>query len=163
MEEKTYRIRINLQNGEIEVEGDKEFVRAEVEILIEKLQKLRDPFIKQPSYDREISEIETKKPEIQEKKPHIREFINEKRPSGGLQTAVVLAYYLYKYEGKETFTKEDLKDIWAASGQKPTKKMWQSVIDGKNRYRWYEEVSRGVYKISPHGIYFVENELPKKK
>lgn len=160
MEEKTYRIKINLKNGEIEVEGDKEFVKAEVEILIE---KLRESIVKQASYERDISEIVTKKPEIQEKKPHIKEFINEKKPSGGLQTAVVLAYYLNKYEGKETFTKGDLKNIWAASGQRPTKKMWQSVIDGKNRYRWYEEASRGVYKISAHGVYFVENELPKKK
>lgn len=158
MEEKTYRIRINFRSGEIEVEGDKEFVKAEVEALIEKLQ---ESFIKHPSYEGNIFESETKKPETQEKKPHIKEFISEKRPSGGLQTAVVLAYYLRKYEGKETFTKEDLKNIWAASGQKPTKKMWQSVIDGKNRYRWYEEVSRGVYKISPHGIYFIEEELPK--
>ncbi len=79
-----------------------------------------------------------------------------------MQTAVVLAYYLKKYEGKETFTKEDIKKIWAASARKPPKKIWQSVIDGKNRYRWFEEVSRGKYRLSPHGIYFVENELPKK-
>jgi len=160
MEEKKYRIKINLKNGEIEVEGDKEFVKAEVEILIEKLQ---ESFIKQLSYEEDVPEIETKKSETLGKKPYIKEFINEKKPSGGLQTAVVLAYYLFKYDGKETFTKEDLKKIWAASGQKPTKKMWQSVIDGKNRYGWYEEVSRGVYKISAHGVYFVENDLPKKK
>jgi len=160
MEEKTYKIRINLKSGEIEVEGDKEFVKAEVEILIE---KLRESFIKQQSYGEDISEKETKKPEIQEKKPYVKEFIEEKKPSSGLQSAVVLAYYLTKYEGKETFTEEDLKKIWSASKQKLPKKMWQSVIDGKNRYSWYEKVSKKEYKISEHGIYFVENELPKKK
>lgn len=160
MEEKTCRIRINLSNGEIEVEGDKDFVKAEIKALLEELRKY--PKIYTPS--KESYPIQEKeKVETKEKKPHIKEFIKEKKPSGALQTAVVLAYYLKEYEGKETFTKEDIMKIWTASGQKPPKKIWQSVIDGKNRYQWFEQVSKGECKLSPHGIYFVENELPKKK
>ena len=158
MDEKTYRIKVNLKSGEIEVEGDKEFVKTEIKILLEELQKfpVRYTPVKEPSQIEEKEEKET-----EEGKPYIKEFIEEKNPSGAMQTAVVLAYYLTKYEGKETFTKEDIKKIWIASGRKPPKKIWQSVIDGKNRYQWFEEVSRGEYKLSPHGIYFVENELPK--
>ncbi len=162
MGEKTYRIRINLTNGEIEVEGDKNFVKAETKVLIEELRKYHNIYIP-PKESYPIQQKQKEEMETKEKKPYIKEFIKEKKPSGAMQTAVVLAYYLKKYEGKETFTKEDIKKIWTASGQKPPKKIWQSVIDGKNRYQWFEQVSKGEYKLSPHGIYFVENELPKDK
>lgn len=159
MEGEVYKIRINLQSGEVEVEGDKEFVKTEVKMLLEELQKPTSRYVPV----KESSQIEKKEEkEIQGRKPYIKEFIEEKKPSGAMQIAVVLAYYLKKYEGKETFTKEDIKKIWIASGQKPPKKIWQSVIDGKRRHQWYEEVSRGEYELSLHGIYFVENELPKK-
>lgn len=160
MENKMYRIKINLQSGEIEVEGDKEFVKTETKELLDRLQKLsiRRPPVKETT---EIEEVEQGKAE--EAKPYIKEFIEEKKPKGALQTAVVLAYYLTKYEGKETFTREDMKKMWTVSGQKPPKNIWQAMIDGKNRYGWYEEVSKGEYKISLHGIYFVEHELPKEK
>ena len=156
MEAKTYKIRINLSDGEIEIEGDKEFVKSEIKELLEELY-IRYVHPKEPSQTLKKEEGET------QEKPYIKEFIKEKNPAGSLQTAVVLAYYLWKYEGKETFTKDDIKKIWIASGQKPPKNIWQSVIDGKNRYQWFEEVSRGEYKLSPHGIYFVENELSKKE
>ncbi len=159
MEEKIYRIKINLQSGEIEVEGDKEFVKTEIERLLDKLQKrhIKYPLARETA---EIGKVEEGK--FEGKKPYIKEFIKEKKPNGALQTSVVLAYYLTKYERKETFTKEDMKKMWTVSGRKPPKKIWQAVVDGKNRYGWYEEVSRGEYKISPHGIYFVEHEIPKK-
>lgn len=157
MEQKTYRIRVRLQSCEIEVEGDKEFVKEEIRALLEEFQKIHEVF----SSQREPAQKLESMPE--QKKPYIKEFIEEKNPSGAQQTAVVLAYYLKEYEGKETFNKEDIKKIWIASGRKPPRKIWQSVIDGKNRYQWFEEVSRGEYKISPHGIYFVRDELPKKR
>ncbi|RKX56108.1 MAG: hypothetical protein DRP29_09895, partial [Thermodesulfobacteriota bacterium] len=159
MEQKTYKIRINLQNGEIEVEGDKEFVETEIKTLLEEFQKLRKVYA---SLEESAQLEKEQKSILKEKKPYIKEFVKEKNPSTAQETAVVLAYYLKEYERKETFNAEDIKKIWTASGWKPPKKIWQSVIDGKNRYQWFEEVSRGEYKISPHGIYFVENELPKK-
>jgi hypothetical protein len=159
MNEQTYKIRVNLSNKEIEVEGDKEFVREEIRVLLKEISRTSfEHTIPEEPSDVDISEEQTS-----EEKPYIKDFINWKNPNGAIQTAVALAYYLYKYEDKETFNKEDIKKLWIASGQKPPKKIWQAVIDGKNRHQWYEEVSRGVYKISPHGIYFVENELPKKK
>ena len=158
MEEKTYKIRINLSDGMIEVEGDKDFVKSEIRELLEEIQKYKAKYI----HSKKLSQVnEIKEEEIQENKLHIKEFIEEKKPSNSLQTAVVLAYYLWKYEGKETFTVEDLKKIWVASGQKPPKRIRQSIIDAKRHHNWFENVSRGAYKLSPHGIYFVENELPK--
>ncbi len=157
-----YRIRVNLTDKEIEVEGDKDFVKEEIKALLEAIKEIS---LKPPksTYSEETSEIEDVKVQNIGDKPYIKDFIAQKNPSGSLQTAVTLACYLYKYEGKNTFNKDDIKKIWVASGKKPPKKIWQAVIDGKNRYQWFEEVSRGEYKISPHGIYFVENELPKKK
>jgi len=148
-----YRIRIKKGDIEVEVEGDKEFVEKHLENLKKELQKF--PLIEHSHEESKIIESQ--------KKPYIKEFIKEKKPSGALKIAVTLAYYLTKYEGKKTFTQEDIKKAWIASGQKIPKKIWQAVIDGKNRYQWFEEVSRGEYKLSPHGVYFVENELPYKR
>jgi len=137
-------------------------VKAEV---MELLEKLKTSQISSPQSVSSKKGIETEGEKIgflRDRKPYIKDFIKEKKPQGALQTTVVLAYYMNKFEGKETFTKDDLKKYWTVSGQKPPKNIWQSAIDGKNRYGWYEEVSKGEYKISPHGIYFVENELPKE-
>ncbi len=134
-------------------------MKTEVKTLLDELRK----FLEEYPHVKEGIRIKKTEKEFEETKPYIKEFIKEKKPKGAMQTSVVLAYYLIKYEGKNSFTREDMKKIWAVSGQKPPKNIWQTVIDGKNRYGWYEEVSKGEYKLSPHGIYFVEHELPKEK
>jgi len=163
MNEKNYKTRVKIGNVEIEVEGDKEFVKEEISSLLKQLKSIPVEEVR-PKEEMEVMTAE-KQPVLETGKPPIKEFIDEKRPSKSLQTAVVLAYYLFKFEKRETFKEEDLKKIWIASGVKPPKKMKirQTVTDGKSKYGWFEKVSRGQYKLSPHGVYFVEKELPKKK
>ncbi len=75
MDEKTYRIKVNLESGEIEVEGDKEFVKTEIKILLGELQKfpVRYAPVKEPSQIEKKEERET-----EEGKPYIKEFIEKK-------------------------------------------------------------------------------------
>ena len=159
-----YRIKINLQSGEIEVEGDKEFVKKEI---IELLEKLETKYIPEKNVQAVSEQSDETKEllETEKQKIYIKDFVVQKDPKNAQEAIVVMAYYLSKFENKETFSAEDLKTLWTASGVKvkPPKKMNQAIIDAKNRHGWFDRVKTKIYKINEHGIYFVENELPKKK
>jgi hypothetical protein len=163
MTEQNYKIRLKIEGSEIEVEGDKNFVDEKFSFLLKEIRlKLPTPILA----ERKLvggSDAVHKDPSTVIQKPNIKVLIAEKKPSGFLQTAVVIAYYLLKYEGKETFIDEDLREIWIASGCKPSKKLPQVMIDCKLEHGWFDRVSRGKYKITDQGIYLVEAELPSKK
>src|SRR5260221_8588414 len=163
-----YKTKIKIGKIEIEVEGDKEHTSSEPLRLFDELQK-KNIFTKDI-----FSDAEPKSPFVDGaksngqnhfvnlnpgEKPHIKDFIAMKNTGSAYDTTLLLAYYLLKYEGKESFSEEDLKKLWVISGEKPPKAMWQAVIDCKNRKGWYEEVSKGVCKVSPTGIYHVEKEM----
>jgi hypothetical protein len=162
MTEQNYKIRFKIEGSEIEVEGDKNFVDEKFNFLLKELQLRPPPSLTERKSIREAGTF-PRDTSTAIQKPNIKEFIADKKPSGSLQTAVVIAYYLLKYERKDTFVDEDLRKIWIASGCKPSKNLPQTMIDCKTKHGWFELVSRGTYKISDHGIYLVESELPSKK
>jgi len=161
MDEKLFRIKINLSDREIEIEGDKDFIKEELYQLLGELKASEETKVgTEGTYTPgEPTESSGKNESI----PYIKTFVKEKNPQSAKDTAVVIAYYLYKYKNKPSFDKKTLEEWWRAAGAKPPKHIWQSVIDSKNENKWFELVSKGEYKISTHGIYHVENELPEQK
>jgi hypothetical protein len=162
MTEQIYKIRLKLGIGELEIEGDKSFVTENLHNL---LQELHTRSMINPTPDLKITtnvEPATLKQTLVSAKPNLKEFVAETKPSGSLKVAVVLAYYLYKFEKKETFIEDDLKRLWIASGLKPTNSYNQTMNDCKKRHGWFDNPERGIYQITEHGIYFVESELLKK-
>jgi len=162
MADQNYKIRFKIANSELEIEGDKTFVDEKFTLLLKELRLNPTNFQYQGSNSPEIQNPSTA-PQPPSGKIPIKQFIAEKKPSGSLQVAVVIAYYIWKYEGKETFPSDYLKQIWIASGCKPSNNLKQTLIDCKTKHGWIEMPTRGLYKISEHGIYLVESELPIKK
>jgi hypothetical protein len=162
MAEQNYKIRFKIGGSEIEVEGDKTFVDEKFSVLLKELKS--NPTKEIPSepnlQQKTVESISISSPTGQ--KLNIKELIANKKPSGALQVAVVVAYYLLRNEGKNTFTDEDLRKIWIASGCKPSKNLLQTMNDCKQKHGWFDLVSRGTYQITDHGLYLVETELPKK-
>lgn len=102
----TYRIRLNLNGLEIEVEGDKEFVESKISDLswIDTLsQKLQTQAGKQTSSVSRIVSTEAK--------PSFTEFSTEINPQTHLQRILTIAYYLYRFENRD-FTYEDVENFY---------------------------------------------------
>jgi hypothetical protein len=163
MVEQTYKIRFKTGSSEIEIEGDKIFVEEKLSFLLKEIKSNPTTVNNaEPSTQRKKVESIGASTSAGEK-PQIKAFIAEKQPNSGVKIATVIAYYLFKFEGKNTFVDDDIKKLWIASGCKPPKALHQMLIDCKNEKGWFDFVSRGTYKINEHGIYFVEYEMPEKK
>lgn len=101
-----YRIRLNLNGLEIEVEGDKEFVEARLSDLswIDTLsQKLQARVTKQTPPDPKIISTEGK--------PSFTEFSTEFNPQNHLQRIITIAYYLCRFENRD-FTYDDVESFY---------------------------------------------------
>ena len=160
--EKTCRIKLDLNGILIEMEGDKEFIENNL-LTITKL--LKEDLLQTKN---QLGLINNKLEDNQEeqqattKKITLTEFCQQKKPKSAQDAALLIAYYLYKYEGQEEFTAEDLRNRWNETKVKPPKNISQTVIDCARKKRWFERTSARKYKITEHGIYDVENLFPKK-
>jgi len=99
----TYRVRLNLNGVEIEVEGDRDFVESKISDLnwIDAISnKLQGLAARHPS--RVISI---------DKKMSFTEFSTELNPQTHLQRILTIAYYLYRFEGRD-FTYEDIESFY---------------------------------------------------
>jgi hypothetical protein len=92
-----------------------------------------------------------------------REFIAAKRPTGHLETVVVLGYFLTK-SGQMEFTPDDIRRAYARAGARPPKVISQAVRDAKNLHDYLEAgTQKGTFRLSPHGDRTVEFDLPRKE
>lgn len=91
----------------------------------------------------------------------LRELISAKKPDGGQQTALVLAFYHERVAKRGAISAPILEELWQASGARPIHRMWQAAIDAKNDHGWFKSHSVGKYLLTPVGAYFVEREMPK--
>ena len=164
------RVRIKIGKNELEIEGNEDFVKEEIEKLFEKIEWRREEKqIEEDSRQVENKKVEenqfneSDKDEVNYEKPYIKDFANDKNPSSNQEKALVLAYYLKKYEGKEKFGVEDIKELWIVSEFKPPKYIKQTLRDVKNKKRWFERVDSGIYELTMHGEHFVKRELPKSE
>ncbi len=147
--EKFARIRLNMGETTLEIEGSEDFVKEEWNYIKEQvLSHLKGAF--------------GAKAYIQEKKDKLVEFYNKKRPRGHLKTVTVFGYYLKHFEDKEEFNEDDLMQCYNRLGLTPPKVLSQSIRDVRSRHKYFDKGSkRGFYKISPLGERFVEEQMPK--
>jgi len=160
MTEEKYRIRIKLENNEIEAEGDKEFVEKWIEEFKQEM----------PKYPERISPIEkiaipekpSGKPDLE--KLSLAEFYQEEDPKNFNETFLVFAYWLQNKEGKSEFTPKDIKACYKIINLKTPANVpdvCRRLAGGKKAY--FIKEKKGIYKLSMRGEEFVEKSLPNKK
>lgn len=156
MTEQNYKIRIKIGEVEIEVEGDKEFV----EKVINDWKNLFEKTSQSP--------IMTSKEGVAPKKEiiskRLKQFYEEKSPSGHHENIAVFAYYLKSVDGKEEFTKDDINSCYTKAMVRKPKKIQTAIVDAAHKYQFVEKGSqRKFWKLTPHGENLVLHDLPRKK
>lgn len=99
----TYRIKLNLNGLEIEVEGDRDFVESKISDLswIDAISKrLQGQIVK---HSPRVISID--------KKMSFTEFSTELNPQTHLQRILTIAYYLYRFEERD-FTYDDIESFY---------------------------------------------------
>ncbi len=143
----SYRVRV-LSNGvEVEVEGDREFVEA----------KLSDLSWLEAMLER-LSAMEGGRGEAGEK-PSFIEFADRLDPKSHPQRFLTIAYYLYKWEGRNVGY-DDFEEYYRKA-RWPTPSNPRDVVGDLVRDRLFEDAGRvngkKVFRILRKGIRFVEN------
>jgi hypothetical protein len=150
----SYRVRIKIGEKEFEVEGDREFVEKNAEILFNKLYQ-------------ETTSKETGA--VQEEKPNFNEFINErakifgKDPDqlSGSQKILLIAYYVFKFEGGRDFTYDDVEkysqEARLSGLANPRQYMSELIRKGFVKEGEVSEGKKKTFKILRGGIQYVES------
>lgn len=161
------RVRI----GEIEIEGDADFVKSIFKKVIEAAREIlspensntapdTDPKKNSQALNKATDPTEPGTLSEGEVRKLIREFLEEYDIKKRNEAAVIIAYHLNKYLNKKEISPEDLKKFWD-NKVKPPKGFVQLLRDTSKK-QWFEKAGRNTYQISPLGIHFVEEELKRK-
>lgn len=176
-----FKVKIDLRNGFIELEGSEEFVQRNLDFF----KKEMDGMIQKDDFKKEI--IDPKRPihkkKFQKKKksfslsplrfgveetserPSLKGFFEEKGdPKSNPDIISIIAYYIEKYSDLEEF--EEGHAFYAYKHlRKPLPKHFrQAFLDTKNKKLWIENgQSEHTWKISYEGELHVENELKENE
>lgn len=172
-----YRIKINLRNGEIEVEGDKEFVKEEIRHLIEEMGQLK--IIQRgfkPKIEEEISEkteeVAIHHPAVTEEVPYesFAELYKAFDPKKEQEKSLIAVYWLNKKLGKEKVTPKDISNLLTDASIKLPSSISRDLrvlAGGKKAYLVkLSKTAKGKtpeYKISMTGENYIKSRLQKNE
>ena len=107
------------------------------------------------------------KPEVIKKTISIKEFILEKRPKGDVQKALVIAYYLERYQGFSSFNSNDVEQGFRDAREKiPPNvgdKIQKNIAKGHMMEAGEEKDGMKAYFLTGSGERFVENDFGKEE
>ena len=156
MSGQNYKIRIKLGEAELEAEGDKDFVKKVVADWKKSIEKPPPPAIT-PTKGR----VSPRK-EISAKT--LKQFYEEKSPSGHQEKIAVFAYYLKSFEEKKEFSKDDINSCYTKARARKPKSISTAISDAASKYEFVERGSeRGLWKLTSHGENLIMYDLPRKK
>jgi len=160
MTERNYKIRIKLEEVEIEVEGDKEFVEKHIEGFRKEMLKITKELL--PKEKAIIPEIPKGETELE--KLSLAEFYKQKQPKDHNETVIVFAYWLTKKEGKEEFKTRDISNCYSNAGVPKPQNVAQHVKAAMRSKKAFlmKGSKRGLWKLTIKGEEFVKEELPRK-
>jgi len=160
MTEQKYRIRIKLNEVEIEVEGDREFVEKH----IEEFKKEMSKSIRELPPKEKMTPPETSKDKSELEGLSLAEFYKQQQPKDYNEQVVIFSYWLTKKEGKLEFEPKDIDNCFAKTAIDKPKNIpqYMKVLSGGKKAYLTKGDKRGQYKLSITGRNFVEKELPSK-
>lgn len=107
------------------------------------------------------------KPEVIKKKISIKEFILQKRPKSDVQKALVIGYYLEKYQDFSSFNVKDVEQGFREAREKiPTNvgdKIQKNIAKGHMMEAGEEKEEMKAYFLTSSGERFVENNFGKEE
>jgi hypothetical protein len=147
----TRRVEVTLTFGDrkISLEGPEDFIRGEVERLIQG----SSPTALPPA----PTAVQSQEPSVSE-----RALLREKLPKGHSETIAVLAFAL-RSNGVPEFTEDDIRRAYLRGNVRPPKAIAQAIRDSKRNFDYVESgSSKGSYKLSAHGERTVIFDLPRE-
>ena len=183
MDEKTYRIKVNLKSGEIEVEGDKEFVKEEIRNLIEEMKQLKiiqsefkskieEEISEEIRSSEKIEEVAAHYPAVIEKIPYesFAELYKDFYPQKEQEKALIAVYWLNKKLGKEKVAPKDVSSLLTDASIKLPSSISRDLrvlASGKKAYLIkLSKTAKGKtpeYKISMTGENYIKARLQKRE
>lgn len=181
------KLRIDLQTGVLEVEGEESFVRQvydDYKSKLNSIQKSQD--IKQderqiPSEKESVStqangKKKTKSRSARESltivkdldlsakggKQSLRDFYGTKSPEMGMEKNAVFVYYLEKIASLNKISVNHVYSCYKDVGTRVPNALKQSLLDTSHHKGWIDTTSLEDIKTSTPGENFVEHDLPKK-
>jgi len=154
MSEKYYKIRVKKGIFEFEIQGDKEFIENYYD-------KIKNDLFR--NNKNKIIDSLQEGHEVKISKFNLTEFYKVKRPQNHNEIILTIALWLLKNENIEELqpSKHILKNYDTIKLKKPSN-VHQHIRDLKNDGLIMAGEQSGSYKLTLHGIEFVENELPKQ-
>jgi len=146
----SYRVKVSLKGVEVEIEGDREFIEAKLGDL-----SWLDGFLEK------MGGAAAMEAEKLEEKPSFVEFASTLEPKSHPQRFLTIAYYLYKWEGKDV-TYDDLEEYYRKA-RWPTPSNPRDVAGDLVREGFIEDAGRidgrKTFRILQKGIRFVESRF----
>ncbi len=172
MDKNTYRIKVKLKNAEVEVEGDKEFVREEIRKLIEVINVITGIETEEThtnGTENKVSTVNTiKEPQKEILYESFAELYKVFKPKTKQEISLIAVYWLNKIKGKDKVTPNDVKMLLKdASIPEPSDiaRDMRVLASGSKAYLIkMSETSRGKipeYKISMSGEEYIISRLNK--
>lgn len=156
MVDKNVTLKVQIGSFTVEVSGSPEYAERKLEELVQKYGYSRG--VTQPTYA-SIPTNEKGKPSSPS------EFIKKLSPKNQSEKAIVLAYYLEKIKGMESFTTSDLTDVGKAAKQPKftnisdivAKQVQQGILMGAG-----DKDSKRAFVLTTSGEEYVETLLSSK-
>lgn len=152
----TYKFRLRSGSLELELEGDKEFLESKLSDL-----SWLDAFLEKfsgPGKPIQIKEA----PQLSEK-PSFVEFASLLNPKTNWEKFLSIAYYLYKWKGKD-LTYEDVEKYYGQARWPMPRNIWD-VMSNLIREGYMEDAGkqndRKAFRILRKGIEYVEASLKR--
>ncbi|AKG91315.1 hypothetical protein GAH_01388 [Geoglobus ahangari] len=161
-----YRIKVNLKNGEIEVEGDKEFVKDEIEKLLERI-VAKFSLASSLEMDKDKKDVLTQSGAVTEQNmlfESFAEFYKAIDPKKEQDKSLIAVYWFNKFEGKDAVTPKDVVEILKDAGvplPSNISRDLRELASGKKAYLIKVNVKGGrpAYKLSMTGENYVNKLL----
>ena len=184
MEDKIYKLKIDVAQGLFEAEGSEEFVKQRFnsfnEIIKERKTSFLAPVAKENSSSnlipsKKINEgkkfsrtssfsiVKDLNLRPKDKKP-LKEFYNEKAPGTNIEANTVFVYYLEKLLGINNITVDHIYTCYKEIGLRTPGNLKQSIVDtASNRYGYLNGSDMQAIKLNVRGENLVEHDIPKTK
>jgi hypothetical protein len=182
------KLKIDLRNGILEVEGEETFVREvyqdykKEEIThagfkpIDELEPEREPMQTSPKQHHtrnRIAKTGNKRKEsyqivkdlilsTKDGKQSLKDFYSTKSPSNAMERSTVFVYYLQKIADIKNIGVNHIYTCYKDVNEKVPGALRQSLLDTSSRKGWIDTKSMENITISTHGENLVEYEIPSK-
>ena len=180
------RLKIDLNQGTLEVEGAEAFVKAIYDefksgILAKAAKEGTDPRNRPPKLPHpplvkgekgaskqrrkaaSYSIIKDLDLSAKKNKQSLRDFFKLKLPSSNMEKNIVFIYYLQKIASVGGITPNHVYSCYKDVNIKIPQALEQSLIDTAHHKGWIDTSDMGDLKVAIPGENFVEHDLPKKK